>query len=173
MSFRLKSTKARTLFSLIILFPHLQLPHRAFHHLFKLVSRHAQRLVDVAQRPFHNGLVGRFADDQSHGGVVALATQQLINGGNVEIQLAGKLGDVLHHLQFNDDIAVLRDVIEQQIGEEGLSARHLQLHLSPHIRKALAQLHQEARDIRHKRIFQVLLLVLLAHREEPEMIGIL
>ena len=42
-----------------------QLPHRALHHLFKLVGGHAQRLVDVAQRPFHDGLVSRFADDQA------------------------------------------------------------------------------------------------------------
>lgn len=34
-----------------------QFLHRALHHLFQLVGGYAKRLVDVAQRPFHNGFV--------------------------------------------------------------------------------------------------------------------
>jgi len=40
---------------------------------------------------FHNGLVGQFTDNQSYGGIVALTTQQLVNGSDIESQFVSKL----------------------------------------------------------------------------------
>ena len=50
------TTMPHNLFSLAF-FPLFQLFHRAGHHLFKLVGGDAKGLVDVLQRPFHNGPV--------------------------------------------------------------------------------------------------------------------
>jgi len=47
----------RNLFAHPLFFPFLQFFYRAFHHFFQLVSGYAKGLVDVAQRPLHNGFV--------------------------------------------------------------------------------------------------------------------
>lgn len=76
---------------LVFLYLAFQFLYGAVYHLLQLVGRDAYGLVDVLQRPFHYRVVLRAADEQSDAGIVALATQQLVGGSDIEVELAGKL----------------------------------------------------------------------------------
>lgn len=69
----------------------------------------------VAQGVFGNGLVGALAEDESDGGVVVRVGDEVIDGGEVEAELAYVLGLERADLQLDGDVAAQLELVEEEI----------------------------------------------------------
>jgi hypothetical protein len=76
----------------------------------------------VAQRVFHDRLVRALAQDQPDRRVVLLALDEIVDGGEIEPELADILRLERADLQLDDDVAAQAQLVEQQVEVMPMSA---------------------------------------------------
>ena len=127
----------------------------------QLVLGHADGLVDARERIFGHQPVLLLAQQQADGRLVIRRLELCINGGQVEVELAGVLGLEGRRLEFDHHVALEARVIKKQFDEE-LVAGDLQPELPADKGKAGAQFQQEAGDMADQAVFDFALVGLNA-----------
>ena len=108
------------------------------------------------KRVLGNDVVLGLAQEQADRRLVVSVPQQVVDGRHVHAELAQVTGVELAHLEFDDDEAAQRQVVEEQVGIEVLVA-DFQVNLLPDEREALAEFQEELLDVVDQRTFEVTL----------------
>lgn len=80
-----------------------------------MVFANADRLGEIAERVLDFDIALGFADQDADGWGVGIGADLAVDGGHVEVELAGVLRLELVDFQFDHDVAVQSQVVEQQI----------------------------------------------------------
>jgi hypothetical protein len=98
--------------------------------------------------------------------------QQVVGGGEIEVQLTHERRVEWHGLEFDDHVAAQRQVVEEQIEVEVLLA-DLQVDLSPDKSEARAKLEQELLHVGEQSRLDRAFVGVVAQVQEVEDIGVL
>ena len=98
--------------------------------------------------------------------------QEVVNGGKVEIHLAGVLRLEWRHLQIHDDKAPKLQVVEEKI-ELKIVASDFERHLVTDEGEADAELDEELAQMPEEPPFEVAFLGIVGEREEIEIVRVL
>ena len=85
----------------------------------------ADGFLDVAQAVFSENAVLGLTEDQADGGGVLPVAQQVIDGGAVEVHLAGILGLEVALLELDHYEATELEVVEEQVEVEFVSDQNI------------------------------------------------
>lgn len=94
------------------------------------------------------------ADEDADGFVVVVAPEHVIDEGNIEIEFACVFGLELAGFEFNDDVAGLFDVEEQQIDVEVVPV-DVEVHLTANECETWAEFAERFRDSAGEGVFEV------------------
>jgi len=86
------------------------------------VARNANRLGEVAKGILGDDLIPRLAQNDSDGWLVVRMTEQVINGGQVEVHLPGILRLEGGHLKIDHNVCPELEVVEEKVDVEILPA---------------------------------------------------
>lgn len=133
----------------------------------QLVTGHADRFVEIAQRVLRHQVIPVAAQNQADREIVFRCLDLLVHGGEIEIELTGIFRLEGAALQLDDHIAMQLQMVEKQINVKILLA-NLQMILPPHEGKALAKLEHEAGQVLDQGIFYGPFPGLLTQAQEVE-----
>ncbi len=88
----------------------------------QVVGGDADGMQQVGQGVFDHDAVAGLAQEQADGLAVGRGLDLAVDGGHVEAQLAGILGAESAGLEFDDDVAVEEQVVEEEVHFEFLAA---------------------------------------------------
>jgi len=98
--------------------------------------------------------------------------EQIVHGGQIEVELAGPLGLELSRLQFDDEVTVQPEMIEEEINVEGLTP-DLKRHLAADKGESSTKLQEKVAKIFEETTFKLPLFGGRAQGQELERIWIL
>lgn len=128
-------------------------------------------LVEAAEGVFGDEAVLFPAEQQADGGLVVRVPQEVVHGGEVEIELADVAWREGAGFQLDDDVAAELEVIEEKI-ERVVFIAHFQAHLPSDEGKAGAQLQKEFLDVIHQGPLDLRFTAWVRGAEEIEQVGI-
>jgi hypothetical protein len=85
------------------------------------IGRDADRFGDIAEGIFGQGTVVRLTEKQTYGRGIRSIAEQIVDGRQIEVELARPLGLELSCLQLDDKVAVQPEMMEEEIDVEGLT----------------------------------------------------
>jgi len=140
-----------------------------FYQVPKLGDAHRRR--GVPEGIFRYDPVLRFAQDEADARLVVGMAEKVVDGGEVEVHLAGVLRLERRRLQVNNHEASELQVVEEQVQPEVLST-HLKRHLAPDKGEPYAEFDEKLTQVFEKAPFEVALLRFRSEGEEIEVVGI-
>ena len=124
----------------------------------ELIAGHAYRSLTLTEGVLHDHSLLALAQKESDGRPVLFAiADQIIDSGQIELELPCVLGTELRRLQFDDDVATESQMVEQHVEVEVLTC-NVQVNLMSNERKTDSQLEQESSDFFDERALQAALL---------------
>ena len=134
--------------------------------------RNAKRLRHVAKRIFCNDAVFFLAQNEADTRFVARMAKQIVDGGKIEVHLAGVFRFERTTFQIEDHKAPELQVVEQKIDSVVLAC-DLKRNLSANEREADAQLKEKLLNVAYKAGLQLSFVSILGKGEEIEIVGVL
>ena len=125
----------------------------------------------IAQGVFCNHAVRAAAEQETNRRGVGGIAQEVVDRGEVEIQLAGELWPELAHFQINDDIAVQLDVVEEEIQIEILLT-NLKMILAAEKGEANAKFEHECLQVLEQTAFEIAFDRVIVEGQEVEVVRI-
>src|ERR1035437_4301932 len=143
-----------------------------FRELFEMRElRDAKRLSDIAEGVLRHNSALRFAQDEANTRLVVGMAKHVIDGGEVEVHLAGILRLKCAHPQVDNDEASELQVVEEQVKPEILSS-NIKRHLAPDEGETHAEFDEELAQVREKSLFEIALVGFLSEGEKVEVVWI-
>jgi hypothetical protein len=136
------------------------------------IGRDPDRFGDIAEGIFSQGAVVRLTEKQAYGRGIRSIAEQIVDGGQIEVELARPLGLELSRLQLDDKVAVQPEMIEEQIDVEGLTA-DLERHLAADEGEPAAKLQEKVAKMFEEATLQLPLFGSRAQGQKLERIWIL
>ena len=141
----------------------------AFRDLFEMPElRDAHWRRGVPQRVFGDDPILRLAENQADARLVVRVAEHVVNGGEVEVHLAGVFRFEGRHLQVDDAEASELEVVEEQIELE-VFATDFKRNLAPDVGEAGARFDEELAQVFQQASFQVALLSLGGESEKSKL----
>ena len=113
----------------------------------------------------------RFAENESDARLIVRMAQAVVNGGKVEVHLAGVLWLERRHLQVDDDEAPELQVVKEKIESEIFSS-DFERHLAADECEADAKLDEELAQVFEKSPFEVALLGVVGESQKIEAVRV-
>lgn len=127
------------------------------------------RFVHITQRVLDDDAVLLAAQQQADRGLVVRVPHEVVDGGQVQVDLADELGLERHGLEFDDHEAAQLEVVEEQVEGEGLVA-DLERDLAPDERETGPELEEELLDVVDERLLDLALASKVRRAEEVEQV---
>ena len=84
------------------------------------IRRDADRLAHISQGIFHHDSVLAFAENDANARMIFWVPHEVIDGRQVEVHFPREFWEKVGHFELNDDAAMQRQMIKQQIEPEVL-----------------------------------------------------